>query len=96
MLFPWNIDNLLSKGEGGAFLMRYDLFFLLDSLFVCIFCPKKCLTTLKVVMSMTYTCSSSERSSGCLFKDDNQPGKTISKRHMLYPVGDVCLDLTCK
>ena len=47
-------------------------------------------------MSVNYTCSSSERSSECLFKDDNQPRKIVSRRHMLNQVGDVCLDLTCK
>ena len=76
--------------------MRYDLFFLLDSPVVRIFYPKKCLTTLRMVMSVTYTCSSSERSSGCLFKDDNWLGKIVSRRYMPYPVGDVCLDMTCK
>ena len=76
--------------------MRYDLFFLFDSQVIPIFCPKKCLTTLRVVMRVTYTRSSLERSSGCLFKDDNRPGETISRRYMPFPVGDVCLDLTCK
>ena len=76
--------------------MRYDLFFLLDSPVVGIFYPKKCLTTLRVVMSVTYTCLSSERSSGCLFKDVNQPGETVSRWYMPYQVGDVCLDLICK
>ena len=76
--------------------MRYDLFFLIDSQVVRIFYPKECLTTLRLVMRATYTCSSSERSSGCLSKDDNRPGETVSRRHMPYLVGDVCLDLTCK
>ena len=76
--------------------MRYDLIFLLDSQVVFIFCPKKCLTTLRVVMRVTYTLSSSERSSRCLFKDDNQSEETISMRYIPYPVGDVCLDLNCK
>ena len=74
--------------------MCYDLFFFLNSRVVCIFCLKKCLTILKVVMRVTY--SSSERSSGCLFKDDNRPGETVSRRYMPYSVGDVGLDLTCK
>ena len=76
--------------------MRYDMFFLLDSQVVRIFYPKKCLTTFRVVMRVTYTRLSSERSTRCLFKDDNRPGKTVSRRYMPYPVGDVCLDLTCK
>ena len=76
--------------------MRYDLFFLSDGQVIHIFCPKKCLTTLMVVMRVTYTRSSLERSSGCLFNDDNQPGETISRRHILDPIGDVCLDLTCR
>ena len=75
------------EGEGGPFLVHYDLFFLLDSQVVCIFCPKKCLTTLRVVMCVTYTRSSSERLSGCLFKDDKRPGETISRRYMPYPIG---------
>ena len=84
------------EGEGGVFLVRYDMFFLLDSPVDRIFCPKKCLTTLRVVISVTFTCSSSERSSGCLFKDANRPGETVSRQYMPYPVGDVCLDLTYK
>ena len=76
--------------------MRYDLFFLLDSPIVRIFYPKKCLTTLKVVMSMTYTCSSLERSSKCLFKEVIRLGDTASRRYIPYPDGDVCFDLTCK
>ena len=43
---------------------------------------------------MTYTCSSSERSPGCLFKEVIRPGGTVSKRYISYPDGDVCLDLT--
>ena len=76
--------------------MRYDLFFLLDSLVVRIFYLKKSLTTLRVVMSVSYTYSGSERAPGCLFKDDSRPGETLSRRYMPYPVGDVCLGLTCK
>ena len=83
-----------TEGEGGAFLMRYDLFFLLDSPIVLTFYLKKCLTTLKVVMSMTYTCSSSKRSFGCLFKEVIRSGGTVSKRYIPYPDGGVCLDLT--
>ena len=74
--------------------MRYDLLFLLDSPVVRTFYLKKCLTTLRVVMSMTYTCSSSERPSECLFKEVIRPGGTVSKRYIPYPDGDVCLDLT--
>ena len=81
---------------GGDFLMRYDLFFILDSLVVHIFSLKKCLTTLRVVMSVSYTYSSSERTLGYLFKDDSRLGETVSKWYMLYPVRDVYLDLTCK
>ena len=69
--------------------MHYDKFFLLDSQVIHIFCPKKCLTTLRVVMHVTYTCSSSERSSGCLFKDDNRLGETVSRRYISYLVGGV-------
>ena len=76
--------------------MRNDLFFLLDSQVVYIFYPKECLTTLKVVMRATYTRLILERSSGCLFKEVNRPGETMSMRYMPYPVGDVCLDLICK
>ena len=56
---PISMDSRRSpfetEEEGGAFLVRYDLFFLLDSQVIRIFCPKKCLTTLRVVMSVTYT-----------------------------------------
>ena len=76
--------------------MRYNLFFLLDSQVVRIFYPTKCLTTLKVVMRVTYTRPSLERSFECPFKDDNLPGETVSMRYMPYSVGDVCLDLTCR
>ena len=84
------------EGEGGAFLVRYNMFSLLDSQVVRIFYPKESLTTLKVVIRATYTRSSLERSSGCFFKDDNQPGETVSRRYMPYLVRDICLDLTCK
>ena len=83
-------------GEGGAFPVRYDLLFLLDSPVICTFCLKKCLTTLRVVMSMTYTCSSSERSSRCIFKEAIRPRWTVSKRYIPYLDGGVCLDLTDK
>ena len=76
--------------------MRYDMFFILDSPVVLTFYPKKCLTILKVVMCMTYTCSSSERSSGCLFKEVIRPGGIVSKRYIPYPDGNICLDLTDK
>ena len=74
--------------------MRYDMFFLLDSPIFRTFYLKKCLTTLRVVMSVTYTCSSLERSPGCIFKEVIRPGGTVSKRYISYPDGDVCLDLT--
>ena len=83
-----------TEGEGGTFLVRYDLLFLLNSLVVLTFCLKKCLTTLKVVMSMTYTYSSSERSPECLFKEVFRLRGTVSKRYISYSNGDVCLDLT--
>ena len=75
ILFPWKIDDLLTKPKGkvALFLCVYDMFFLLDSQVVRIFCPKECLTTLRVVMRATYTCLSSERSSGFLFKEVNRP-----------------------
>ena len=44
-------------------------------------------------MRATYTCLSSERSFGSLFKEVNRLGETMSRRYMPYPVGDVCLDL---
>ena len=34
--------------------MRYDMFFLLNSQVARIFCPKKCLTALKVVTCVTH------------------------------------------
>ena len=85
-----------TEKEDDAFLVHYDIFFLLDSQVVSIFCHNKCLTTLRLVMRITYIRSSSKRSSGCLFKDDNRSGDTVSKRHMPYSVRDVCLDLTCR
>ena len=84
-----------TEGEGGPFFVRYDMFFLLDSHAIRIFCPKECLTTLRVVMCMTHTRLSSKRSFGCLFKEVNRPGETMSRRYMPYPIGDVCLDLIC-
>ena len=86
--FPFEMER-----EGDSFLVRYDMFFLLDSPVVCTFYLKKCLTTLRVVMSMTYTCSSSEWSSECLFKEVIRPGGIVSKRYIPYLDGDVCLDL---
>ena len=83
-----------TEGEGGIFPLHYDLFFLLDSLIVRTFCLKKCLTTLRVVMSVTFTCSSSKRSLECIFKEVIRPGGTVSKSYISYPDGDVCLDLT--
>ena len=82
-----------TEGEGGAFLMCYDIFFILDSPVVRTFRLKKCLTTLRVVMSMTYTFSILKRSSGCLFKKVIRPGGIVSKRYIPYLDGDVCLDL---
>ena len=98
ILFPWKVDDFLLKRKGKVvlFFVRYDPFFLLDSQVVLIFCPKKCLTTLRVVMRLTYTRPSLERSFRCLFKDNNRLGETISRRYMPYLIGDVCLDLTCK
>ena len=75
--------------------MRYDPFFLLDNPVVLIFCLKKCLTILRMVMSVTFTCSRSKRSPGCLFQDDNRLGEIVSRRYMPYPVGDVYMGLTC-
>ena len=43
---------------------------------------------------MTYTSSSLERSSRCLFKEVIRPRGTVSKRYIPYSDGDVCLDLT--
>ena len=83
-----------TKMESGAFLVRYDLFFLLDSPVVLTLCLKKCLTTLRVVISMTYTCSSSKWLPEFLFKEFIRPGGTVFKRHIAYLDGDVCLDLT--
>ena len=83
-----------TEGEGGAFLVRYDPFFLLDSPTVFTFCLKKCLTTLRVVMSMTYTCSSSERLPEYLFKEVIRPGGTVFKRYMSCSDGDVFFNLT--
>ena len=40
--------------EGGAFFVRYDLFFPLDNQVARIFCPKKCLTALRVVTCVTH------------------------------------------
>ena len=96
ILFPWKVEDIIPKQKGkvALFLVRFDLFFLLDSPVVLTFCLKKCLTTLRVVMSMTYTCLSSERSSGCLFKEVIRPGGIVSKRYIPYPDGEVCLDLT--
>ena len=42
------------RGEGGASFACYDLFFPLDSQVARIFCPKKCLTALKVVTCATH------------------------------------------
>ena len=57
ILFPWKVDDLLPKRKGkvALFSVHYDMFFLLDSQVVCIFCPKECLTTLRVVMCPNYT-----------------------------------------
>ena len=66
-----------TEGEGGASFACYDMFFLLDSPVVRLFCLKRYLTNLRVVMSVTYICSSLERSPECLFKDDNRPCETV-------------------
>ena len=42
------------EGEGGILFVHYDLFFPIDNQVACIFCPKKCLTALKVVMCLTH------------------------------------------
>ena len=42
------------EGEGGALFSRYDMFFPLDSQVTRIFCLKKRLTALKVVMCVTH------------------------------------------
>ena len=98
ILFPWKVDDLLPKlkRKVALFSVHYDLFFLLDSQVVRSFCPKECFTTPRVVMRVTYARLSSERSSECLFKEVNQPGETMSRRYITYPVGDACLDLICK
>ena len=74
--------------------MRYDPFFLLDSPIICILRLKKCFTTVRVVMSETYTCL--ERSPECLFKDDTRPGEIVSRQYMSYLVRDICMGLTCR
>ena len=82
-----------TEGEGGALFVCYDPFFLLGSPIIRIFCPKKCLTTLRVVMSMTYSCSSLERSLGCLFKEVIRARGAVPKRCIPSPDGDVHLGL---
>ena len=51
---PISMESRLSssetEGEGGPFLVRYDMFFFLDSQVVRLFCSKECLTTLRVVI----------------------------------------------
>ena len=42
---------------------------------------------------MTYTYSTSKRSSECLFKEVIRPGGTVFKRYIFFPDGDVCLDM---
>ena len=43
-----------TEGEGGALFVGYNPFFPLDSQVARIFCPKKCLTTLRVVTWVTH------------------------------------------
>ena len=73
--------------------MRYDPYFLLDILVIRISCPKKCSSTLGVVMSMTYSCSSSKRSPGCLFKGVIRVRGAVPKRCIPTLDGDVHLGL---
>ena len=73
--------------------MRYDPFFLLDSLVIRIFCLKKCSHILRVVMSMTYSCSSSKRSPRCLFKEVIRVRGAVPKRYIPSLDGDVHLGL---
>ena len=76
--------------------MRYDPFFLLSGLVTCILCPKECSTTLRVVKSMTYSCSSSERSPGCLFKGVTRATGAVPKRYIPSSDGDVHLGLASR
>ena len=55
------IPFLNGRGRWG-FFVHYDSFFLLSGTVIRIFCSNECLTTLRVVISMAYSCSSSERS----------------------------------
>ena len=80
--------------EGDAFLVRYDPFFLLSGPITCIFYPKECSTILRVVMSMTYSYSSSERSPEYLFKGFTRAKGAVPKRYIPSPDGDVHLDMT--
>ena len=75
------------EGECGAFLARYDPFFLLRGLVTHIFCPKECLTTLRVVKNMTYSCLSWERSPGCLFKGVTRARGAVPKRYIPSRMG---------
>ena len=82
-----------TEREGGALFVCYDPYFLLDSPIIRISCPKKCLSTLRIVMGMTYSCSSSERSPGCLFKGVIRARAAVPKRCVPSPDGDVHLGL---
>ena len=73
--------------------MRYDPFFLLSGLVARIFCHKECSTTLRVVMNMTYSCSSSKRSLGCLFNEVTRERRVVPKRYIPSPDGDIHLGL---
>ena len=84
------------EGEGDAFIVRYDPFFLLSGPVIRIFYPKECSTTLRVVMSMTYSCSSLERSPGCLFKGVTRARGVVPKRCIPSLDGDVHLGLASR
>ena len=77
--------------------MRYDPFFLLDGPVTRIFRLKEGSTTLKPVMSMTYSCSSSERSprKPCK-KGVTRAGGAVPQRYIPSPDGDVYLGLTSR
>ena len=73
--------------------MRYDPFFLLSGPVTRTFHPKECSTTLRVVMNMTYSCSSLERSPGCLFKGVARARGVVPKQYIPSPDGDIHLGL---
>ena len=51
--FSWEVDDFFLKRKGKVALC-YDLFFLLYSQAIRIFCPTKCLTALGVVTCVTH------------------------------------------